>query len=118
MSAFYDGLQSTASRLLKKFGKSITVQVLTGSTYDPATLGNISTFSDSTGFGVTVPIKSSEVDGSLILTGDVKLIIENISLAPVVGSMVVNNSITYRVEMSEPLNPADTNLIYTCMLRK
>lgn len=118
MSDFYSGLQSTAKRLLQKFGKPVTVQVLTGQVDNPITMGKDLTFTDSIGDGVTVPIKNSEIDGSLILSGDVKLIIENIDLAPVVGSKVINNGITYRVQMFEPLNPADTNLIYTCMLRK
>jgi len=46
------------------------------------------------------------------------LIIENVALAPTVGSTVTNNGIKYRIEMVEPLSPAGTNLIYTCMLRK
>ena len=116
--SFYIGLQLASSRLLKKFGKSITVQVLTGQSYDPATKADTPTYTDSIGFGVTVPVRNSEVDDNLILKSDIKLIIENISLEPVVGSIVVNNGITYRVTMFEPLSPADTNLIYKVMLRK
>ena len=115
---FYSGLQDTARRLLKKFGKNVTVQVLTNQVADPITMSNNLTFTDSTGFGVTIPIKNGEADGSLILESDLKLIIENIDLEPVVGSKVTNNGITYRVMSFSPLNPADTNLIYTCILRK
>ena len=116
--SFYGGLQETASRLLARLGAPVTVSVLTDNAYDPVTLTNGETFTDSIGNGVTVPISAKEMQNSLVLMGDVKLIIENVSLAPTVGSKVINNSIEYRVEMVEPLNPAGINLIYTCMLRK
>lgn len=118
MSFDYVKMQETASRLLEKFGYSITVQVLTGQSYDPVLMSKTLDFTDSIGFGVTVPIKNSEADGSLILMSDIKLIIENISLSPTVGSFVTTKGTKYRVESVMPLNPAETNLIYTCILRK
>ena len=114
MSFDYAKMKSTASRLLKKFGKPITIQVLTGEADDPVTMSKVSTYTNSTGYGVTMPIKSNEVDGSLILASDVRLIIENIDLEPVVGSLYDG----YRVVSVMPLKPANTNLIYTCILRK
>ena len=116
--SFYSGLQETASRLLAKYGKPVTVSVLTGNGYDPVLLTNTETFEDVTGNGVTVPVSAKEMQNSLVLMGDLKLIIENITPAPTVGSTIVNNGIKYRVEMADPLTPANTNLIYTCMLRK
>lgn len=116
--SFYGGLQQTASKLLAKFGKPVTVSVLTGNGYDPVLLTNTETFEDVIGNAVTVPISAKEMQDSLILAGDIKLIIENITPAPTVGSTIVNNGIKYRAEMIEPLNPADTSLIYTCIMRK
>lgn len=118
MSAFYDDMLIVATELLAEFGAPVSINVLSDNTYDPVTLTNGETFTDSIGNGVTVPISAKEMQNSLVLMGDVKLIIENIALAPTVGSKVINNGIEYRVEMVEPLNPAGTNLIYTCMLRK
>ena len=118
MSAFYDEMLIVATELLTEFGAPVTINVLTGNAYDPVTLTNDETFTDSIGNGVTVPISAKEMQNSLVMAGDMKLIIENIALAPTVGSTVTNNGIKYRVEMVEPLSPAGTNLIYTCMLRK
>ena len=118
MSAFYDEMLIVATELLAEFGAPVTLGVLTGNTYDPVTLTNGETFADSIGNGVTVPISAKEMQNSLVMAGDMKLIIENVALAPTVGSTVTNNGIKYRVEMVEPLSPAGTNLIYTCVLRK
>ncbi len=116
--SLYGGLQNTASRLLKKFGKSITVQVPTGKVSNPATMSNDVTYTESTGYGVTLGFKNSEVDGTLILKSDIKLIIENIDLEPIRGSLVSVKGNEYRVQSVMPLNPADINLIYTCVLRR
>ena len=46
MSDFYNGLQSTAARLLAQFGKPLTLRVQTGAAYDPGTQTNVPTYTD------------------------------------------------------------------------
>ena len=40
MSAFYDEMLIVATELLAEFGAPVTINVLTGNTYDPVTLTN------------------------------------------------------------------------------
>ena len=60
--AFYPNLASTASRLLAKYGQSVTLSRLTGATFDPA-LGEDSGGSTLTitGNGASFNYNSSEV---------------------------------------------------------
>lgn len=119
MSKFdYDAMQATASRLLDKFGSQTTVRVVTGKTYNPATGSNDKTYTNATGNGVTVNFRNSEIDGDLVRSSDIKLIIENLTTEPVVDSEVTVRGGVYRVMDVMPLNPAGTNLIYTLQLRK
>jgi hypothetical protein len=116
--SFYPNLQKTASRLLKQYGKSVTIQVFSGGTYDPVTKSLAKGYTPTTGNGVFLNVDKSDVDGSQILTTDTKLIIENIDTLPTIDSTVENGGETLKVVSVSPLKPADTNLIYTLILRK
>ena len=119
MTAFnYPKMQATASRLLKRFGKSITVNVLTGKTFDASTRTNTPTYSDVIGYGVKATFNNREIDGSLILSSDIKLIIENLSLRPVIDSLVTLSGVEYRVSSVGVVEPADLNIVYILGLRK
>ena len=119
MSKFnYVKMQATASRLLKKFGQSITIRVLTGETLDLSTQSKVSTYTDTTGNGVTLNFNNNEIDGSLILTTDIKLVIENLDIEPIINSITTIDSVTYRVSSVNPVNPEGTNIVYKIGLRK
>ena len=118
MSFDYAKMQATAKRLLKRFGKSITVIVLTGKPYDAATRTNTPVYTDSIGYGVKTNFNNSEIDGSLILSSDIKLIIENLDLRPVIDSLVTLSGVEYRVSSVGVVEPADINLVYVLGLRK
>lgn len=118
MSFNYGPLKNTASRLLKKFGKPITINVLTGQNNDPVTGGKNPTYTDTTGNGVTLAYQGKEIDQSLIRTGDIKLIIEDLDIEPVVGSTTTVSSDLYRVDAVEKVSPGPVNLIYIIRLRK
>lgn len=114
----YTRMQATASRLLKKFGKEITVQVLTGETLDIPTQSKVNIYTDVTGNGVTGKFNNNEIDGSLILTTDLKLTIENLSIPPVINSKVSIDGVDYRVASVSKSKPAGINLLYKIGLRK
>lgn len=114
MSFDYAKMQATASRLLANFGAPITVQIVTGVAVDVEAGAKVKTYTNATGSGVMLNYRNSEVNGDLVHTSDKKLIIENLSVEPVVDSKVGD----YRVMNVMPLNPAGTNLMYTLQLRK
>lgn len=118
MSAFYDKMQDTARKLLARFGASVTINVLTGNNYDGVTFQDDKTYSDTSGNGVFLNINKTDMQNTLVLTTDTKLIIENLSIEPTIDSTVTRNGELLKVIAIEPLNPAETNLIYTIMLRK
>ena len=111
-------LQATASKLLAKFGQPITVQVFQGNTSDPITGGKTETYTNATGNGVTLGYKGSEVDQSMILDGDIKLIIENLAIEPTVNSKVPIDGKTYRVKNKMKVKPKDLNIYYELRLRR
>jgi len=114
----YEGSKDRASKLLKRFGRSITIRVLTGKTFDIPTQTNTPTYSDVTGNGVTLDFKNSEIDGSLILSSDIKLIIENLTVEPVIDSTTTIDGVAYRVSSVMLTEPAGVNIVYKIGLRK
>lgn len=120
MSFSYSAMQKTARGLLKKFGKQNTVRVLISeSGSDPATGVKAKEFTNVSVLSVFLNYTSNEIDGTLVKTGDVKMISEDFTPAPTINSTVTANGVLYRVANFEQVNPSlDTNVIYKIQLRK
>lgn len=124
MSAFYSGLQGTATRLLTQFGKPLTLRIQAGSTYDPATQTNAPSYTDYQVKGLVLNYKlltSGAVSeaGTLIQTSDRKLLL-SVSNAPIptIGAQVVDGFDVYTVENVKALAPAGINLLFELQGRK
>lgn len=124
MSAFYTGLQSTATRLLTQFGKPMTLRIQTGSAYDPVTQTNVPTYADYAVTGLVLNYgreQSGSVseNGTLVQTNDRKLLL-SVSTAPLptIGALVVDGADTYTVENVKALSPAGINLLFELQGRK
>jgi len=107
----YLGMATTASRLINKFGKSILKRTVinSGSEFDPTQV-NVDTPID----GVVVAYGLNEIDGSLILASDKKLL--SASLVTV-ADKIVDGSIVYSVVSVTVVEPAYVTLIYKVQLR-
>lgn len=124
MSAFYNGLQSTATRLLTQRGKAMTLRIQSGSTYDPVTQTSVPAYTDYPVTGLVLNYgreKSGAVseNGTLVQTNDRKLLL-SVSNAPIpsIGALVVDGADTYTVENVKALSPAGINLLFELQGRK
>jgi len=107
----YSKMQSTASRLVNKFGKTLSKRVVTNSGTEWApTQTNVDTSID----GVITAYGLNEIDGSLILTTDKKLLTTSLLE---LDDKVVDGSIVYMIVSINQVQPADTNLLYKVQLR-
>ena len=118
MSSFYDNLALTASRLLNKYGQQVTFTRSVNGSYSPTT-GTYSTSSSTTfkAYGAVFNYRESEVDGSSILSTDLKLLLEKPKKLPEVNDVVLVNGSSYFVFTTSPLAPAGTNVVVECQLR-
>jgi hypothetical protein len=116
--SFYGGLQSTAARLLAKYGQNITFTRQASSSLNPVTGVVTSTPATYTGYGAAFGYGASEVDGVLVQMGDIRLLLEATDTAPEVDHTCVIDSKTYRVMDVKTSSPAGTVTHYTVQLRR
>jgi hypothetical protein len=112
-------LASTASHLLTKYGEAVRFTYNVGEESDPAT-GAVLTAGTPTnvdGYGYPGRYSANEVDGTNILAGDIRLVVEKVSTRPQVGWRVTVDSKTYRVQNVTPLRKTAADIAYICQLR-
>ena len=109
----YAGLQSTATRLLKKFGKSADLVSITETGFDPETGQPGTTTTTTSVSAVFVGISSKWTDKFAVEQGDAVALVES-------GTEPKQNDALdgWTVIAVEPLKPADTVLMYRCHLRQ
>lgn len=124
MSAFYNGLQQTASRLIKQFGKPMTLRIESGSVYDPVSQTNAPAYTDYAVDGLVLNYgkeRSGSVNeqGTLVQTDDRKLLL-SVANAPIptVGALVADGGDVYTVQNVKALSPAGINLLFELQGRK
>lgn len=112
--ADYSKLRKTAETLIAKSGKPVSFSRLTKGSFDPLTgdtSGDI--LGGTSGFGVMLRYKNSEIDGTTILSSDKKMIYSG--EAPVINDTYLD----WRIKRVEPLDPDESGaLFYTLQLRK
>ena len=69
-------------------------------------------------YGYPESYSNSEIDGSSIRRGDIKLICSAGALRPVVGWSCLLNAANYRVMNCEPIRKSGVDVIYYVQLRK
>lgn len=120
MSDFYNGLQSTATRLLTQFGKPMTLRIQSGSTYDPVTQTNVPAYTEYPVTGLVLNYKGRmNESGTYVQTDDKKLLL-SVSDAPepTTGAQVVDGVDVYTVQMVKSLSPAGINMLFELQGRK
>jgi len=116
--SFYSGLQTVAANLLTSKGQLLTFTRDTETAHDPGTGEIQSTPSTYTGNGVALNYNKNEIDDTNVLRGDIKLILEATTTAPIIGDKVTIDAIVYRVMGIKTTSPAETVVIYEIQLRK
>lgn len=117
MSGFYAQLAETASRLLTDKGQSVAFSREITSNFVPATGVKTSSTSAFSGYGAAFDYNSSEIDGEVIRRSDIRLLLEPISTAPIVGDQCTVDSKAYRVLAVDTLSPGGTVCRYELQLR-
>jgi len=119
MAFNYTKSAATAKKLLTNFGQDLTFTKASVSGGQDQ-FGNPlpgTTELTVTGKGVALEYKRAEIDGTNIVMGDQKLILEATADAPEIEMTVPIQGKTFRVMDVMPLEPAGTTVIYTLQVR-
>lgn len=114
---FATNTQATASRLLTKYGQTVTFSRTTQGTFVSST-GAVGAGTSSTYSAKVHPksYKAQEIDNVSILTGDILLIAYS-TTAILVGDTVSLDSVIYRVQNAEKINAVGSTIIYKAQVR-
>ena len=107
----YTRLSATSVRLISRFGKTVLRRTITnsGPEYAP-TQTNVDTSID----GVITAYGLNEIDGTLILSSDKKLLTTSLVT---ISDKIVDGLIIYSVISVSVIEPASTSLLYKVQLR-
>lgn len=117
MSAFYDRLASTASRLIAKYGQSMLL-VRSGDSVDPVT--GVTTSGSGTNIkvnGILQKYPDNLIDGTRIKASDRLVIIDGTS-EPLMSDLVKINNQDWSIESIQTSNPAGTALVFFVQTRR
>lgn len=118
--AFYDGLASTAERLITDKGRAVSLTYKTPGTYSAQTdtITGASTTTVST-FAAIVEYSERLIDQTLIHSGDKKAVLFAKGLEkPRAGDILTDNGIDYSIVRVGEVGPGDTPVIYNLQIRK
>jgi len=116
MAKFYPRMKSLADRLLPKYGIEYSV-TRKGTT--TVVNGKEVTEPDQifTATGVKTDYQPREIDGTLIKTGDIRIVFQAEPEIKI-GDLVTVDIAQYRVVQPNPVKPADLTLCYKAQLRR
>jgi len=116
--SFYSNLAAVATRLLTDKGQSLTFTRQVTNFFNPAT-GKDETYETTiAGNGAAFDYHRTEVDGTRIQKGDIRLLFEATTSAPAIGDTTVVDGAAYRVMDVTPTSPGGTVVLYEIQLRK
>lgn len=119
MSAFYDSLKTTASKLLKDKGQLVTIIRKVSAGFDvPTGVDTPASSITFTGYGAAFDYNKSSIDGTLIKVGDIRFLFEATDTEPLENDTTVIDGDTYTVKDVNKTSPAGTVLKYELQLRK
>lgn len=116
----YTGIRSTARSLLTKFGQTLILRRLSGSSYDPVT-GVVSggSTSDTNIQAVALTITSDYIArvGADSVQADDRLYIIEDTTAPLVSDTLVIAAVPWSIVRVEAINPGGTAMLYRVQVR-
>ena len=118
MTAFSDNMVATARRLLTSFGEEVTVTSIAQGAYDSGT-GDLAAGSTTnyTGYAAPFNYARNEIDGTNVLVSDVRIMLEQITVEPLVGDQVAYDSKNYKVINVGKEVVSSVDVIYILQLR-
>ena len=109
----------SAAEALAEDGEPVQFSYTTGGSYNPETGGDDGgtvVIIDANGYPSAY--KNNERSGSVIESGDIRLICEKLTERPQQGWDCTVDNNTYRVEDVQPIRKSGADIIYICQLRK
>lgn len=105
-----DTIQSaagTAFAVVKSLQTSVTIKHITGQVFNPATLVNTPTYSDTVLIAIVANFSKREIDNSTVLSSDLKVAIEGVLIAIITPADKVDIAGTVYDIVSVDTDPAD-----------
>lgn len=115
MSSFYEGLAATAAKLIREKGQAIALRRAVVSSYAPES-GSTVSYNNLGMFGAVFDWPAKEVDGTSILRGDKKILLEA-SQAPTTKDRMIIGGVDHEIISSKPLAPGGVAVIYIVQAR-
>ncbi|PHM42345.1 hypothetical protein [Xenorhabdus szentirmaii] len=116
MAAFYPRMQKTTERLLKKYGAQFQVKRAGRHWVDDEGKEHHELESQFNVVGVKTRYSPNEIDGSLVLSTDIKMVFSpDTQIAK--GDLVLVDEVWLRIIEPNPIKPADIVLCYQSQLR-
>lgn len=117
--SFYGNAQNTASKMLTKFGQSVTHTIRTAGTYNPATGGLTVTETTQTVKAALFDYGNEEIDGMLIVAGDKRALVAALEItAPKMDDTLTVSSVVWTIKSVKELNPSGTSVMFELQVRK
>ncbi len=117
----YNKLRDKVAVLVGKYGMPMTMRVIVPGVYDPASGSKAApgTPADYPCFGMVGEYTLRDIDGTLIKTGDKKVILSASDSMPdpVKGNLLIMGGETWNVENSRPTAPAGISVVYDVQVR-
>ena len=114
----YLAQQSTADRLIAKFGAACTLSTQAQAGFDGLGQPTNTPASSITGRGVKLSYKKAEINGSVVQMGDAKFLLSTRAV-PLIDMRVTLAGEVWRVISVSPLAPDSTDVVfYTLQLRR
>ncbi len=121
----YTSLRTNAAASITKNGKAVTLRIPAQvATYDPvAGTGTPAAAVDYACMAVEIGYKQGERDGTIVQVKDRQFLVAGLTTAgaaltqPTSAWQFIVSGVTLQIVYVEPLNPGETNIIYTVQCR-
>jgi hypothetical protein len=116
--SLYDRASSTAKQMIGKYGRDLVLKRNIEGTFDPATYAFSGTSSPEVSCkGIVTNFKINEVDGTIVLRTDKKIILDADAL-PEQNDKIIDGTDEYTIVNVDSLEPGNTTLLYKVQARR
>ena len=119
--SFYSEMAEMAREEIEEYGRTITLRRNNEGSYDAATDTMVgASVSDVSVKVLFTEYRQNEIDNTIILRGDKKVLIAatSLSFAPEHNDIIIDGGTQYKVINLSTVQPGDTPLLYKLQVRK
>lgn len=118
MSFDYAAIATIADTIIANFGVPVTVTTKGTPVYNVDTGTVVAPTTTETANGVVTNYDSKDIDGSVILRGDKRLLLSPIGITAIKPNATISVlTVTYTVVAVNEINPAGVSLVYDLQIR-